>query len=188
MLDLPSDMQATIPPKGKITLPGIMLTGILNVPSALDVTMIYEAVTDNGKSLYTSRFKFFIDHSLTSPERFTPSIVQEIAGAVDISKGFMTELLDTLPKSKGTIHFVLPERKPDGTSNVVTFSGGGKRFLFDPNNQIAAFSARDQSGDVRIASARIDTGKGNGRHSIDETKDLLLMVDGKVTRTQSPKP
>jgi hypothetical protein len=176
-INLPDDEKTIIPPKNKITIPGIMLTGIVNVPCALDVTMVYYT-----SGSHTALYKFFVDHSLIPPERFFPVKWQQIEGETDDE--FKKSLFAMLENSQGTIAFDLPERKSDGSINIVTFSGNNRRFLFDPNNQIATFSKHEQTGEIRIVQGGFETGKGNGRHFIimawnDENRKLSIMVDGK---------
>jgi len=181
--NLPIDREATIPKEGKISLRGQMLSGITQPPVLLEVTLTYE-LADAPREIFTSSYKFFVDHAITPPATLLPTDWRETRGGEEQARG-ASAIFSALSKPSGTVALVLFERKPDGTLNKVTFGGAGKRFVFDPAGRFAEFSNLLSDGKNKTVRGELKPSE-NGGHSIiitwDNSKESAsIMVDGKTS-------
>jgi hypothetical protein len=81
-VDLSEKMRPTIPNWGTINIPGKLYSGILSIPTTLDLKLTYE-ISDEPRKAVHSEYRFFIDRLVKPQERLSAINWRDGVGKID---------------------------------------------------------------------------------------------------------
>jgi hypothetical protein len=120
----------TLAPKGTVDLEGAIAPQLLKA-QFLTATLFYETQI-NGKPLpFESQYRFVLPMNPSAHQIIQPAWIKEgpaIAADRNIEQ---SDAVSFFSKPSGTAAMVLPERKPDGSPNLVVGRAADKTFIAD---------------------------------------------------------
>jgi hypothetical protein len=181
-VDLPPAMRPIIPSAAKISIPGKLYSGITKTPADLEVNAAYE-ISSDPTTKFHSTYRFFVDHPVKPNDRFNAVNWQESAGDFDASSSLIERLIVGFAQPLGTITFVFPEKKPDGTPNILDVKNQYRRITADPITMTVRFVSQFPPSS-KSKSIETDLKQNEkGMHNLiatwnDKNQTISLMVDG----------
>jgi len=168
------DKKPLVSKAAKVAIPGKISTGFVQPRTTVDVLIIYRT----PQRTFASAYRFVIDHSIELPDRFFPVKWQEPGKSFDVEKELEKEAISALNKSAGTIFFVLPKTRPDGSPNIFNIRTPRRSISFNSTTDTAQFGSRSD-----ILQSIFDEGS-SGLHTLiaswDDSKQIMsLTIDGR---------
>jgi hypothetical protein len=170
----PEDERPIVPEAARIAIPGTMSIGITQPSASLDILLIYKTPLRT----FGSAYKFLVDHSVKPTERFLPVNWRAERNPFDIEKELQKETISALDKSAGTILFMLPETRPDGSPNIFKICTPGRSISFNSTTETVQFGSKSN-----ILQSIFDEGS-SGLHTLiaswdDSKQTMSLTIDGR---------
>jgi hypothetical protein len=170
----PEDMRPIVPEAARIVIPGKISVGITQPSASLDILLIYKTPLRTFGSVY----KFPFDHSAKLTERFFPVSRRAERNPFDIEKELQKEAISALNKSAGTIFFMLPATRSDGSPNIFTIRTPDRSISFNSTTETAQFGSQSN-----ILQSIFD-GRSSGLHTLmaswDDSKQVMsFTIDGR---------
>jgi len=170
----PEDKHPIVPEAVRIALPGNMSIGITQPSTSLDILLVYRTPL----RAFGSAYKFLVDYSVKPTERILPVSRQAERNPFDIEKELQKEAISALSRSAGTIFFMLPETRPDGSPNIFKIRAPDRSISFNSTTRTALFGSQSN-----ILQSIFDEGS-SGLHTLiaswDESKQTMtLTIDGR---------
>jgi hypothetical protein len=170
----PQDKKPIVSKAAKVAVPGKISTGFVQPRTPVDVLIVY----GTPQRTFASAYRFVVDHSIEFPDRFFPVKWQEPGKSFDVEKELEKEAISALNKSAGTVFFVLPKTRPDGSPNIFNIRTPRRSISFNSTTDTARFGFRSD-----ILQSIVDEGS-SGLHTLiaswDDSKQIMsLTIDGK---------
>jgi hypothetical protein len=170
----PENKRPTVHEAARIALPGNMSIGITRPSTSLDILLVYRTPLRT----FGSAYKFLVDHSVKPTERIFPVSRQAERNPFDIEKELQREAISALSRSAGTIFFMLPETRPDGSPNIFKIRTPDRSISF--NSTIGTVLFGSQSN---ILQSIFDE-ESSGLHTLiaswdDSKQTMTLTIDGR---------
>lgn len=167
---------STIAPREKTELESGLFIG--ERPKEVNIYLLYE---DGSHKTHYSEYSFLVPKSIAGMQPIAPVFTKEGSGdPLSAGRILETSMKIAFNQPTGTIFFVFPERKPDGSPNQIFMYGGNKFVAVNSITRKAAV----WRGTTRIEKiAEADIGNKTEMHNIavvwdDREGTLGLNADG----------
>lgn len=169
----PQDKRPTVPAAAGIEIPGTMSIGMTQPSTSLGILLVYKT----APRTFGSAYKFLVDHLVKPTERLVPVSWRGEGNPFDIEKELQKEAISALSKSAGTIFFMLPETRPDGSPNIFKIRTPDRSISFDSTTETAQFGSKSN-----VLRSIFGAGS-NGLHTLiaswdDSQQTMALTIDG----------
>ncbi|HZV87385.1 MAG TPA: hypothetical protein VFF95_07560 [Candidatus Binatus sp.] len=156
---------------------GLRKTGLL----FLDLT--YTSKVEETSGAFVSNYSFLVRPVDMKPGRITPVQWQEHMGILNPEKQTMEDALKTFAGPEGTMMFAVPERRSDGSLNLLVIANDKRRFVFDPASRAVTFETVMATGRRKLVTAELPVNP-SAVHIIgpiwDAKGQAELTIDGKM--------
>lgn len=170
----PEDLRPIVPEAARIVIPEKMSVGITQPSTSLDFLLIYKTPLRT----FGSAYKFSLDHSAKLTEHLFPVSWRAEGNPFDIEKELQKEAISALNKSAGTIFFMLPETRPDGSPNIFKIRTPDRSISFNSTTETAQFGSQSN-----ILQSIFDA-RSSGLHTLmaswdDSKQTMSFTIDGR---------
>jgi hypothetical protein len=165
----PSLLPRTLPPKGKIVLPGTPVNWLVK-SRWLSVALLYDCEVGGKTETLQSDYRFVLPPQVKAGQLIDPSEWTENMKPQKIEMD-RSEIIRKLSAPSGGISFVAQERNPDGSVNNISMRGENKLLTVNFSEMTAEFSITFASGKTKKLLQHLKT-SANQRHLITVTWDV----------------
>ena len=182
-VEIEKNNKRIVPSGGAIDYPGLPFTGLAK-SKRLAVQIEFEYDPHQKATTYTSNYLFAMPETTPSGQIVNPMEWSTVQGTTEQVKSQVERMLATLDLPRATIHFELPEKRPDGSINHTTLSGNNRFFSFDPETKTVTFTVFYSPQSSKSLTLNLIPNHG-GNHKVafswdDAKKDIHLGLDGVV--------